>query len=102
MNTTQLRKLGVPEHCLVPAIQAIQVTAKAGRLKGPELKQHIRDILAQPEGHTSDADFGEFAKRLIADRDFVLKEPISYQTWGTEIDPGAHAQMRQACSLPVA
>lgn len=102
MNTTQLRKLGVPEHCLVPAIQAIQVTAKAGRLKGPELKQHIREILAQPEAHTSDSDFGEFAKSLIADRDFVLKEPISYQTWGTEIDPGAHAQMRQACSLPVA
>lgn len=101
MNTTQLRKLGVPEHCLTPAIQAIQLVAKAGRLKGPGLKQQIREVLAQPESHTGDADFGAFAQSLIADRDFVLKDPISYQTWGTEIDPGAHAQMRQACSLPV-
>lgn len=102
MNTTQLRKLGVPEHCLTSAIQAIQVVAKAGRLKGPGLKQQIREILEAPEAHAADPDFGAFAKSLIADREFVPKEPITYQTWGADIDTAAHAQMRQACTLPVA
>lgn len=102
MNTSQLRKLGIPEYCLIPAIQAIQASAKAGRLKGSELKQHMRNILADPATHTSDTDFGEFAKSLIAEAADPVREPITYQTWGTEIDPGAHAQMRQACTLPVA
>lgn len=102
MNTTQLRKLGVPEACITPAIQAIQLVAKAGRMKGTGLRQQIRDIIDQPELHTGDADFGAFAQSLIADREFIVHEPVKYQTWGTDIDPGAHVQMRQACTVPVA
>jgi tRNA-splicing ligase RtcB len=102
MNTTQLRKLGVPNHCLTPAIGAIQKVAKAGRFKGTELKQHIREIVEQPALHINDPDFGAFAQSLISDREYVTKEPITYQTWGDEIDAGAHAQMRQACAVPMA
>lgn len=102
MNTTQLRKLGVPEACITPAIQAIQLVAKAGRMKGTGLRQQIREIVEQPELHTGDADFGAFAQSVIADRGFIAHEPVSYQTWGTDIDPGAHVQMQQACTVPVA
>lgn len=102
MNTTQLRKLGVPDAALTPAIQAIQQVAKAGRLKGSGLKQQIRSILEDPASHTADPDFGTFAQTLITELEFVAPDPISYQTWGTDIDPGAHTQMRQACTLPVA
>ena len=28
-------------------------------------------------------------------------EPLEYAVWGTDIDPGAHDQMRNACRLPV-
>ncbi len=31
----------------------------------------------------------------------VPREPVAYRTWGTDIDPAAHAQMRQSCSLPM-
>ena len=30
----------------------------------------------------------------------VIREPISYRTWGTDIDTGAHEQMRAACQVP--
>jgi tRNA-splicing ligase RtcB (3'-phosphate/5'-hydroxy nucleic acid ligase) len=30
-----------------------------------------------------------------------LKESIEYKVWGTDIDPAAHEQMRNACRLPV-
>jgi len=104
MNTTQLRKLGVPDHCINPAIGAIQNVARAGRFKGSELKQHIRSIVEQPDQHLADPDFGEFAQSLVAERaeNLIAREPVTYQTWGDEIDVGAHTQMRQACSLPVA
>jgi tRNA-splicing ligase RtcB len=102
MNTTQLRKLGVPNHCMTSAIGAIQKVAKDGRLKGSELKQQIREILEQPAAYLADPDFGVFAQNLISDREYVTKDPITYQTWGDQIDENAHAQMRQACSVPVA
>ena len=30
----------------------------------------------------------------------VTREPISYRTWGDDIDTGAHEQMRIACQVP--
>jgi tRNA-splicing ligase RtcB len=102
MNTTQLRKLGVPDACVNNAIQGIQSAAKAGSFKGAEAKRLIRSILEAPEQHLSDAYFGSFAQALIDERQFVPPDPISYRTWGTEIDAGAHAQMKQACEVPVA
>lgn len=102
MNTTQLRKLGVPDACVNSAIQGIQSAAKAGSFKGSETKKLIRSILDTPEQHTADAHFGSFAQALIEERQFVPPDPVSYRTWGTEIDGGAHAQMKQACEVPVA
>src|SRR5262249_9887928 len=102
MNTSQLRKLGVPDACLNPAIQAIQAAAKAGGFKGSEAKRLIRSILETPDAHTDHPSFGPFARALIEERDFVPPPPVEYRTWGTEIDNAAHAQMRQSCQVPVA
>jgi len=46
--------------------------------------------------------FRELAEALIEDREPVRSEPVPYRTWGEEIDPAAHHQMKAACSLPVA
>lgn len=102
MNTSQLRKLGVPDACLTSAIQGIQAAARAGSFKGSETKRRIRAILDRPEVHTSDPHFGSFAQELIAEQNFVPAGPIEYRTWGNEIDEGCHAQMKQACHVPVA
>src|SRR5262245_46398570 len=102
MNTSQLRKLGVPDACLTSAIQAIQAAAKAGGFKGSEAKRLIRSIVESPDAHTAHPSFGPFARALIEERDFVPPAPVEYRTWGTEIDNAAHAQMRQSCQVPVA
>src|SRR6185503_10452483 len=44
----------------------------------------------------------EFAREMIAQATPVHREPISYRTWGTDIDTGAHEQMRTACQIPSA
>lgn len=102
MNSRQLQKLGVPSDCVNHAIVAIQSAIKAGGVRSKELKQVIQQVLEQPEEHIHDAHFGPFARAVIADRAFVRPEPITYRTWGTEIDGASHAQMRQACQVPMA
>ena len=46
--------------------------------------------------------FKELAEALVDNQEPVHVEPIPYRTWGEEIDPAAHHQMKMACSLPVA
>jgi tRNA-splicing ligase RtcB len=102
MNTTQLRKLGIPNSCLTSAIMAIQTAARAGQFKGSEAKRLIKSILETPDAHVADAHFGLFARALVEERNFVPPAPVEYRTWGTDIDGAAHAQMRQSCQVPVA
>lgn len=100
MNSRQLRKLGVPEHCIEMAMAVIQRASQAGKLRELNMKQTFKDVLSSPDKYTEDALFGDFAKDVIYDRDFVRPEPVSYQTWGEDIDESAHEQMRQACEVP--
>lgn len=102
MNSRQLQKLGVPEDCVKSAIVAIQSAMKAGDKRGKQIKQAIKEVLERPQDFTADEHFGPFAQAVIADREFVRSEPIPYRTWGSEIDAASHAQMRQACCVPMA
>ncbi len=101
MNTTQLRKLGVPDECLTTVIQGIQLAA-AGELRGKQIKDRIAAALKQPTDYLADPYFGEFAQHLVDAANFVRPAPISFQQWGTDIDAACQSQMRQACSLPMA
>ncbi len=102
MNTRQLRDLGVPNEHLTAAIQGIQAASKEGSLRGREMKQAIRNVLEKPAAFVDDPFFGGLARGIIEGEQVVPTEPISYQTWGTDIDHASHAQMRQACAVPVA
>ncbi len=102
MNSRQLQKLGVPEYCVKAAIGAIQSYAQDAGAKGRDIKEHIRGVLADPHNFRDDPHFGELARELLADQQTATHEPITYRTWGTQIDDAAHAQMRQACAVPMA
>ncbi len=102
MNNSQLRRMGVPEFCLKPGLAAVQTLAKQRGVRGAAMKQRIRDVLAAPEDYVADEDVGELARAVIEDREFTRPEPVEYRTWGSEIDDGAHHQMQQSCSLPMA
>ncbi len=55
---------------------------------------------ANPRAYETDPIWGEFARELLAESTPVSHEPISYRTWGNDIDTGAHEQMRIACQVP--
>ena len=101
MNTSQLKKLGLPEHLIPTAIGIIQAAAKDGQLTGRELKDQLRSVLADPQSYLADPLFSPLARELTDEPILEAKEPASYQTWGTDIDDSSHSQMREACSLPV-
>ena len=101
MNRRQLQKLGVPAECFSVAVRAVQAAAKSG-VKSAEMKRRIQQVVAAPEEYQDDVHFAELARALVAEQAFQRPEPIKYRTWGSEIDEGAHAQMRQACQVPLA
>lgn len=102
MNTTQLRKLGLPEGAIPLAIQALQQAITIGEQRGKTVKETLRTVVTRPADFLDDPYYGELAKYLSQPQVVPRAVPLEYQTWGTEIDPAAHGQMREACRLPMA
>ena len=103
MNRRQLQKLGVPPDCTAAAIDALQSAASEELgmgLKGKRARQLVAAVVAQPADYVNDAIWGKLAAALQAEKIHPAREPIAYQTWGEDIDEGAHAQMRNACRVP--
>ena len=105
MNRRQLQKLGVPPDCAQAAIVALGRAADQGTgmgLKGQRARQLVASVVANPRTFEADAIWGELARELLAQDTPLEHQPISYRTWGSDIDEGAHVQMRQACQVPSA
>ena len=123
MNARQLAKFGVPRDCVPQALQVVQLVAKHNRSVAKEeridVEQVIRDCVEKPDLYRKNTVAGaaaadvevpvahavalqQLAEALADDREVAYKEPISYRTWGEEIDESADHQMKQACSLPMA
>ncbi len=103
MNSRQLEKLGIPIYCANEAIAIIQRLAQDGNLRSQAIKETIKAVVASPHSYVNDEYWGTLAKSLgEIELNPNAREPLTYPTWGTDIDPAAHAQMRQACSLPMA
>lgn len=101
MNPRQLEKLGVPISCVKHAIIGIQSASKNHELRSMNVKEVIANVVSNPEGSVDHQYFGDLAKAIIEEKNFVRNEPIKYRTWGSAgIEVGSHGQMEQACSMP--
>jgi len=105
MNARQLEKLGVPIPCVPVAIRSIQNVVGQKGYRGKDVKEQIAAVVENPQGFLEDEFWGALAESILEDRTQVqalAPETIAYPTWGTQIDPAAHMQMRTACQLPIA
>jgi tRNA-splicing ligase RtcB len=101
MNNKQLEKIGIPATCYKHAIIGIQQLAKDKKLRGLNVKELLANVNNSPKDYLNDVYFGELAKAIEEENNFVRPEPITYKTWGNEgIEAGSHVQMQQACSMP--
>lgn len=101
MNAKQLQALGIPRECVSLAVQGIQHAVSTG-MRGKEAKRRLKQLAQQPQLFIGDPHFGALAAELMRTDQPAQTEPITYRTWGTDIDDSAHQQMRQACALPIA
>lgn len=101
MNARQLEKLGLPSSCIPLAIVAIQEMARQG-LRTKNTKETIRNLIETPDAYRDDPIWSSLALAIASEPEEQSLVPIPYPTWGSDIDLGAHAQMRQACMLPMA
>ena len=106
MNRRQLQKLGIPPKCAAAAIDALRTAASQDLgfgLKGKRARDLVKEVVAAPATFVHDPVWGRLATELLG---YVAveprAEPISYRTWGEEIDAAAHQQMRDACRVPSA
>jgi len=106
MNARQLEKLGLGPASIPVAIQIIQRLVAQEGFRGKDVKQQIKELVARPDLFSADPAWGELAQSVMQEQqggsDQVALPGISYPTWGSDIDPGAHSQMEQACRLPMA
>src|SRR5678815_1206665 len=70
------------------------------------MKADIERVLAAPGEFLADPIYAALAKALKhmdsrALRDQPREQGVPYRSWGSDIDEGAHEQMRNACRLPV-
>jgi tRNA-splicing ligase RtcB (3'-phosphate/5'-hydroxy nucleic acid ligase) len=104
MRTKQLTEMGVPDSLLPIAIEAVQLLS-AAKHRGREIKVSLAACIANPESFQSDPSLQRLAAALIEENKepaYPARDPVTYQTWGTEIDDVSHHQMREACKLPMA
>ncbi len=103
MKKRELTKLGVPADAIRIAVAACSAAGKAGR-KRDEIRAALQRICDRPDEHLDDPIFGDLAaalQRKPATPPRVYTRQAEYACWGDEIDAQAHAQMENACVLPV-
>jgi tRNA-splicing ligase RtcB len=105
MNRRQLQKLGIPPRFASTAIDALRNAASQDLgfgLKGKRAKDLVKEVVASPATFVHDPVWSRLAGELLGYEPIMMREPVPYRTWGDDIDPAAHEQMRQACRVPSA
>ncbi len=105
MNARQLEKLGIPKFCVKEAIAVVQQLAASSDVDRKSIKERLAQVAENPSLFIGDPLFGNLATELLqagVETNSQVREPISYRTWGNDIDEVAHHQMRDACRIPSA
>jgi tRNA-splicing ligase RtcB len=104
MRTKQLLEIGIPDHLLSLAIECVQKLSAEGN-RSKDIKATIAQCAADPTAFAADQHLARLANALQEtpfEPGYSACEPISYLTWGSDIDDSSHHQMREACKLPMA
>jgi tRNA-splicing ligase RtcB len=112
MKAKDIIQMGFPEGPLVNTARAAAGSARLAGRSNDQVKGILRALLRDPRQFAADPIFGNLARAAIEaglapehppepPRSSERAEPLNYAVWGSDIDPAAHDQMRNACRLPV-
>ncbi len=72
----------------------------AQKHKRSEVREKLRQVVKDPALFVGDPILDGLAKALRDDQPAADHQPISFERWGSDIDPGAIKQMEDACAVP--
>lgn len=109
MKSRELANLGIPKgQTMTMARQAVSEYARnlKRKVNREELRQTIRNLIANPEDFIESTYFGPLAQSLLVTVQARARyedraDPAPYKQWGTDIEEQAIQQMENACKLPV-
>jgi tRNA-splicing ligase RtcB len=107
MKTRELVAMGIPAgRCAETAKQILQ-KAKTAKRSMAGVRDDLGRVVASPASFVDDETYGRLAQGLIEHAAALgTFEPRAcdapYQIWGTDLEPDALQQLKNACKLPVA
>jgi tRNA-splicing ligase RtcB len=107
LKTRDLVAIGIPAGpCAERAKQLLQEARTAKRNMSAVLED-LKQLARTPDAYASDARYGALARELSSHiaaggRFQAREQDAPYRVWGSDLEPEALTQMRNACRLPVA
>ena len=107
MKTRDIVKLGIPAGPCAEGAKQILQEAHAAKRNMRDVQDDLKRLAASPAAFVDDERYGRLARLLVdheaAGRMFRPRETDApYRVWGTNLEPDALQQLKNACKLPVA
>src|SRR5687768_4616603 len=107
MNTRELVAIGFPAGLCVERAKQVLQQARATKQNMPAVVEDLKRLAVEPASFVGHVHYGELAQQLVdqnAARDHFRprESDAPYRVWGSDLEPDALTQMRNACKLPVA
>ena len=107
MKTRDLVAIGIPAGACADTAKQILQQAHAAKRNMRGVEDDLKRVAASPAAFVDDRAYGGLAKRLVAQAAAAntfrpRSSDAPYQIWGTDLEPDAVQQLKNACKLPVA
>src|SRR5687768_10904712 len=107
MNTRELVAIGFPAGLCVERAKQVLQQARATKQNMPAVVEDLKRLAVEPASFVGHVHYGELAQQLVdqnAARDHFRprESDAPYRVWGSDLEPDALTQMRNAARLPVA
>ncbi|HEU4937613.1 MAG TPA: RtcB family protein [Vicinamibacterales bacterium] len=107
MKTRDLAAIGIPAGpCAETAKQLLQ-RAKTAKRSMRDVQDDLKRVAASPAMFVNDDAYGSLAQQLVEQAEaqgtfHPRQSDAPYQIWGSNLEPDAVRQLKNACRLPVA
>jgi tRNA-splicing ligase RtcB (3'-phosphate/5'-hydroxy nucleic acid ligase) len=107
MNTRELVAIGFPAGPCVDRAKQVLQEARAARQNMASVVEDLKQLAGAPASFVDHVQYGTLARQLVdqraaRDRFRPRGSDAPYRVWGSDLEPDALTQMRNACRLPVA
>src|SRR5262249_11986164 len=107
MNTRELVAIGIPAGACAERAKQLLQHAGAAKQNMTAVVEDLKRLASAPAAFVDHVQYGDLARQVVEqiaarDRFRPRESDAPYRIWGSDLEPDALTQMRNACKLPVA